>query len=422
MLDGMRRRIAAWRGHGASRAYLAPIGDASALGRWLQEHYGDSVAGVSVTNESAMRLVYVYACVHVLAQTLAQMPIALMRRDGKSSMPAVGHPIYGLVSRRPSSAMTSYVWRSTAESHRQMTGNSFTEILRSGPYAESLLLHRPERVHCDLAPDGTVRYRVSPETGEGSRVVMASDMIHVAGLGYDGRVGYSPIAVARDAIGLGLAIQEAGGRFFRQGSMPKGIIESDLSANAMKKVVDAFVSNFTGVMNSGKTPVLPKGMRYKATTINPDDAQTLQTAQFTRTQICGLFRVPPQFVMDLERSTFTNAVEMDLHFVKHTILPHCVAWEQELDRKLLSEADIAAGYHFQHDVDSMLRGATKQRYEAYHMALQDGWMTRNEVRASERLPALDGLDAPLVPTNMQTGDAESVDADEMNDNDPPPQA
>ena len=384
---------------------ITSLGNASDYAAWLADRRGTSDAGVNVDENTALRLLYVFACINVLSQTLAQMPLRLMRREESGgAVPADDHPLYDLVSRSPSMGMSSYVWRNTAEAHRQGWGNCFTKIVRKGPYVDSLRLMRPNEVRPRLLPDQSVVYDYNPPEGP-SEVLSALDVIHVLCVGFDGLMGYSPIQIGRDAIGLGLAIQSSGSQFFRNGSTVKGVIESEAPPNALRKFMDSFRENFTGAQNANKTPVLPKGMTYKPVSINPDDAQTLETMKYNRSQICGLYRVPPQFIMDLERSTFTNAVEMDLHFIKHTMVPHVVAWEQELDRKLLTEEEIKSGLFFRHDLDELLRGSTKQRYDSYHVGLQDGWLTRNEVRRREHMNEIDGLSEPLVPTGMQTLEA-----------------
>ena len=388
------------------RNVVTPIGNAGAYADWLAERAGDTESGVRVDESSALRLLYVYACINVLAQTLAQMPLRLMRREPNGgAVPAEDHPLYDMVARSPELAMSSYVWRSTAESHRQGWGNCFTKIVRRRGRVDSLRLMRPDEVRIITVPkQSVVEYHYNPPEGE-SEVLSALDVLHVQNIGPDGSRGYSPIQIGRDAIGLGMAIQSSGSRFFRQGATVKGVIESDAPPNALKKFMDSFRENFTGLQNANRTPVLPRGMSYKSIMVNPEDAQTIETAKFSRSQICGMYRVPPQFVMDLERSTFTNAVEMDLHFVKHTMIPNAVNWEQELDRKLLTDDEIASGLFFRHNLDELLRGSTKQRYDSYHVGLQDGWLTRNEVRRREHMGEIDGLSEPLVPTGMQTLDA-----------------
>lgn len=394
------------------------IGNASAYGKWLLEQAGGEVSsGVQVTENSALSLPYAYACINVLSQTLAHLPLELLKEGNKGSELATRHPLFDLMRFKPSNHHNAYDWRETLEGHRNGWGNAYARIERDGPYPVALPIVGPDQIEPrQLDRDKSIVY-VSPATGGGYEQYPAADVLHFSGLGYDGIRGYSPIYLAREAVGLGLAIHKFGAKFFGNGITPKGVIESEHNANTLAPFVEEFKRNFGGLDQASGTPILPKGLTYKPLTINPDDAQTLETLKFNRTEICGLYRVPPQFVMDLERSTFTNASEMDLHFVKHTIIPIISNWEAELNTKLLTESERRRGYHFKFNVNGLLRGSTKERFDAYHVALQDGWISRNEVRVMEDKPVEPGLDEFLVPNNM-VGENEPTASEPQSDDEP----
>lgn len=378
---------------------LSTIGDASAFARWLIDNTGgDTSSGVNVSEGNSLTLPYVYACINVLSQTLAHVPLELLKTTAKGADRATRHYLWNLV-RYPHHEYGSYDWRETLEGHRNGWGNGYARIVRDGAQVVSLPLMFPDRTEARrLDRDRTLVYESEIEGREVR--LLASDVLHFAGIGFDGITGYSPIHQAREAVGIGLAIHKYGGSFFGKGGTPKGVIESEVPANALGAFADEFRKNFGSLDQAQGTPVLPKGLTYKSISINPDDAQTLETLKFNRTEICGMFRVPPQFVMDLERSTFTNAVEMDTHFVKHTMSPIFAKWEAELNRKLLTDSERRRGYYFKFNDAGLLRGSTKERFDAYHVALQDGWLSRNEVRIMEDMPQQEELEEFLVPNNM----------------------
>jgi len=393
------------------------IGDASAFARWLIDNAGGSTASsVNVTESSALTLPYVYACINVLSQTLAHVPLELMKMGNKGPKKARTHRLYNLLRFNPTPDQTGYTFRETLEGHRSGWGNGYAEIVRDGPYPVGFQIMYPDRTEPKrTARDGSVVY-VSQKNDGLQNVLPAADTLHFSGLGYDGLKGYSAIHQAREAIGLGLAIHKFGGSFFGNGASPKGIIESEVPANSLASFAETFRENYGTLDKANGTPVLPKGLKYKPTQINPDDAQTLETLKYNRTEVCGMFRVPPSFVMDLEQATFTNAGEMDLHFVKHTMIPIFVNWENELNRKLLTAKERRSGYYWKFDVNGLLRGSTTDRYAAHHTALQDGWKSRNEVRQDEDMEQVEGLDQYLTPNNMVNSETQpSVDPDDDED-------
>ena len=404
------------------RGVESAIGDASAFGRWLIDNAGgDTSSGVNVDEQSALQLPYVYACINVLAQTLAHVPLNLLKSTNKGPVHAERHRYYNLMN-NPNHDYTGYTFRETLESHRNGWGNGFAWIREDG----ELQLLYPDRTDVGrLGTDNSIVYRT--ELSGEKKTILASDVLHFAGVGFDGLQGYSPINKMREAVGLGLAIHKFGGSFFGNGMSPKAVIESEMPANTLTQFAKEFKKNYGSIENANGTPILPKGLTYKPVTINPDDAQTLETLKYNRTEICGMYRVPPQFVMDLERSTFTNAAEMDLHFVKHTMVPIFTNWETELNRKLLTDKESRLGYYFKFNVNGLLRGSQKERFDSYHLGLQDGWLSRNEVRVMEDLPLVDTLDEYLVPNNMVKANddtspapvlSEEIDTEEDSDGSP----
>ena len=394
------------------RRYYEAIGGISEYAAWLARQEGDNPTGIRVDVSKAVRLSWAFACIFVLSQTLARIPFRLMLDNGKGLKPQPQHPLYALTAMQPNMAQTPFVFHETLEAQRQGWGNAYAEIEWDGPFPRAMQLLMAHQVQTHYGADGSVMYLVTddrPGHG-GTRWVMANDMIHVPRLGFNGIQGLSPVSIGRDAIALGLAGHEHGARFFRRGGAPKGIIETKLSAKGVSEFADVWESKQMGVEDSSRTPILPKDTTFKPTFINPDDAQAIEMLKLNRTETCGLWRVPPIFVQDLEFNTYTNAAEQDTSFLKHTMMPNIRVWEQEYDRKLLTMRQRRLGYCYRGDVDEFLKTTRKERYMTYHLALQDGWKLRSEVREEEGDEPVDGMDVLLTPSNMVRADAADDDA------------
>ena len=227
-------------------------------------------------------------------------------------------------------------------------------------------------------------------------------MLHIPGLGFDGLVGYSPIAMAKNAIGLAIATEEYGAKFFANGAAPSGVLEHPGTIKDPSRVREAWQSQFGGSGNSGKVAVLEEGMKYTPISISPEQAQFLETRKFQINEIARIFRVPPHMVGDLEKSSFSNIEQQSLEFVKYTLDPWVIRWEQSLARSLLS-VDEKSKYFFKFNVEGLLRGDYQSRMNGYSVARQNGWMSANDIRSLEQLdliPEDKGGDSYLVNGNM----------------------
>ena len=237
--------------------------------------------------------------------------------------------------------------------------------------------------------DGTVR--LSPY-----------DVLHIPGLGFDGLVGYSPIAMAKNAIGLAIAAEEYGSKFYANGATPSGILEYPGTVKEPDKVRESWNAGFGGSSNAHKIAVLEEGMKYTPISISPNEAQFLETRKFQINEIARIFRVPPHMVGDLEKSSFSNIEQQSLEFVKYTLEPWLVRWEQAMQRSLIPQDD-KSKYFIKFNVDGLLRGDYQSRMQGYATARQNGWMSANDIRELEnldRIPAEDGGDLYLINGNM----------------------
>ena len=242
----------------------------------------------------------------------------------------------------------------------------------------------------------------TPAADAGLAILKPSDVLHIPGLGFDGLVGYSPIAMAKNAIGLAIATEEYGAKWFANGAAPSGVLEHPGTIKDPSRVREAWQSQFGGSSNSGKIAVLEEGMKYTPITISPEQAQFLETRKFQINEIARIFRVPPHMVGDLEKSSFSNIEQQSLEFVKYTLDPWVVRWEQSIHRSLLSE-DEKATYFVKFNVEGLLRGDYQSRMNGYAIGRQNGWMSANDIRELEnldRIPAEEGGDLYLINGNM----------------------
>ena len=229
-----------------------------------------------------------------------------------------------------------------------------------------------------------------------------SEVLHIPGLGFDGLVGYSPIAMAKNAIGMAIACEEYGAKFFANGAAPGGVLEHPGTIKDPQRVRESWQSTFGGSGNANKIAVLEEGMKYTPIGISPEQAQFLETRKFQINEIARIFRVPPHMVGDLEKSSFSNIEQQSLEFVKYTLDPWVIRWEQSIQRSLLSR-DEKSVYFVKFNLEGLLRGDYQSRMNGYAIGRQNGWMSANDIRELEnldRIPAEDGGDLYLINGNM----------------------
>ena len=371
---------------------------------------GNSSSGKTVTERSAMQMTAVYACVRILSEAVAGLPLHFYRykADG-SKEKAIDSNLYHLIHDEPNPEMSSFVFRETLMTHLLLWGNAYAQIIRNGK-GEVIALYplMPNKMSVYRDENGKLYYTYTrsdcePNAMNGSSVVLEpKDVLHIPGLGFDGLVGYSPIAMAKNAIGLAIATEEFGSKFFANGAAPSGVLEHPGTIKDPSRVREAWQSQFGGSGNSGKVAVLEEGMKYTPISISPEQAQFLETRKFQINEIARIFRVPPHMVGDLEKSSFSNIEQQSLEFVKYTLDPWVVRWEQSLSRSLLSE-DEKKQYFFKFNLEGLLRGDYQSRMNGYAIARQNGWMSANDIRELEDLDKLSpeqGGDLYLVNGNM----------------------
>lgn len=384
--------------------------DNRTVGSSYSFYMGGSSAGKNVNERSAMQMTAVYSCVRILAEAVAGLPLHLYRYKGDGGKErAIDNNLYHLLHDEPNKEMSSFIFRETLMTHLLLWGNAYAQIIRNGK-GEVVALYplMPNKMQVDRDENGELCYiytRSSDEakTMEGVTVYLTPrDVLHIPGLGFDGLVGYSPIAMAKNAIGLAIATEEYGAKFFANGAAPSGVLEHPGTIKDPSRLRENWNSTFGGSANSGKVAVLEEGMKYTPISISPEQAQFLETRKFQIDEIARIFRVPPHMVGDLEKSSFSNIEQQSLEFVKYTLDPWVIRWEQSLSRALLNE-DEKRKYFFKFNLEGLLRGDYESRMSGYAVARQNGWMSANDIRELEnmdKISAEDGGDLYLINGNM----------------------
>lgn len=354
---------------------------------------GMSEAGQPVSPQTAMSLSAVYGCVRILSEAVAELPLHLFKyTDTGSKVKAIDHPLYTLLHDEPNHEMTSFVYRETIMAHLCLWGNSYSQIIRNGR-GEVLEIYPLLPSQMQVQRDDRTgelyyiytRTNADAEPGQIKTVVLrAEEVLHIPGLGYDGIKGYSPLALARNAIGSALASDKYAGRFFNNAATPSGVLETQHALRDPEKFRKLWEGTFAGALNAGKTPVLEEGMTYKPISISPQDAQFLETRKFNIDEIARIFRVPPHMLAELEKSSFSNIEQQSLEFVKYSLAPWVARLEQSLKKSLLTEAE-KKRYFFAFNLEGLMRGDYESRMKGYAIGIQNGFMSPNDVRELENM-------------------------------------
>jgi HK97 family phage portal protein len=381
----------------------------STVGSGYRFLMGSTTSGKPVTERSAMQMTAVHSCVRILSEAVASLPLHLYKQTETSKEKATDHPLYLLLHDEPNPEMTSFIFRETLMTHLLLWGNAYAQIIRNGK-GEVIGLYplMPNRMSVDRSDTGELYYTYTlamgdVQNGKGNQVKLHStEVLHIPGLGFDGLVGYSPIAMAKNAIGMAIACEEYGAKFFANGAAPSGVLEHPGTLKDPVRIRESWQQTFGGSSNSHKVAVLEEGMKYTPISISPEQAQFLETRKFQINEIARIFRVPPHMVGDLEKSSFSNIEQQSLEFVKYTLDPWVSRIEQSMIRSLLTKEE-KKKYFIKFNVDGLLRGDYQSRMNGYATGRQNGWMSANDIRELEnldRIPESEGGDLYLINGNM----------------------
>lgn len=348
--------------------------------------FGGTTSGKAVNERTAMQSSAVYACVRILSESVASLPLHVYRHQADGSkVRHTGHPLQRLLHDEPNSEMTSFVFRETLMAHLLLWGNAYAQIIRDGRgYPIALYPMLPDRMTVDREPTGELVYTYQSDKGQVK--LQRESVLHIPGLGFDGLIGYSPIAMAKNAVGLALATEDYGATFFANGANPGGVLEHPGVVKEPDRLRESWQSQFSGT-NTHKVAVLEEGLKFHQMSIPPEQAQFLETRKFQINEIARIFRVPPHMVGDLEKSSFSNIEQQSLEFVKYTLDPWVVRWEQSLQQALVLPSEKATIF-IKFNLDGLLRGDYQSRMQGYSTGIQNGFYSVNDVRSLEDLNLL----------------------------------
>ncbi len=374
---------------------------------WAKKFWGmpESESGVQVDEETALKYGAVYACVRVLAETIASLPLNVYKRlEPKGKDKDSKHNLYNLLHSQPNGDMTSFTWRELAMAHLLLWGNHYSLTPRDGYQKVTSIIPmvpwrvKPERVMVDGRKVKVYRYQ--PE--EGAEVVLGqNDVLHIPGLSFDGLVGLSPLGWYREQIGLGLAMQTYSSKFFANGTHSSGIFTTPqaLKPETRDRLEKDLAKKYKGLGKSHNTMLLEQELKFEKLSVNPDDAQLLESKKFQIEEIARIFRVPLHLLQNLDRSTNNNIEHQSIDFVVHSVRPWLVRFEQAINTQLFT---YDSKTHFaEFVVDGLLRGDSESRFRAYSIAVQNGIFSPNDVLELENRNPYPGGDKHFIQLNMQ---------------------
>jgi HK97 family phage portal protein len=359
---------------------------------------------VSVTPDSALTSAAVFACVRILAETVASLPLITYTRTAKGRDRATNFYLYPLLHDSPNEYMTSFELRETLQGHLALWGNAFSQLdYDAGGRITSIFPLRPDHMREIRVENGQKIYHYQLPNGQ-FVWLDGLKIWHLKAFG-DGIWGYSPVELMRNAIGLNMALEKFGSKFFANGARPGGVLEhpGQLSDKAGKNLRASWNEMHSGLDNAHKIAILEEGLKWHDVGIPPEEAQFLETRKFQLTEIARIYRIPPHMIADLEKATFSNIEQQDLEFVKYTMFPWLTRWEQSIQKHLMLERE-RKKYYAEFLLDGLLRGDNASRSQYYAMAKQWGWMSTNEIRQKENMNPVEGGDVYLIPMNMMPAD------------------
>lgn len=355
-------------------------------------------SGQRMDEEMAITVTAVWACVRIISQNLATIPMFVYKRsaDGKSKEKYTNHALYRLIHDQPNPIMTAAIWKFVAVAHMLLWGNHYSKIdwLEDDPVA--LWPLEPSRVRVVLDPDGTHHYEYA--TAQGTEVYRAEDVLHLRHFSLDGITGLSAIQMNKRAVGLAMASEDYGAGIYRSQGRPSGTLslEGEVNEEQQERLRKSWEEIHSG--ETGRVAILEEGMKYAAITMNMDDLQWIENRKFNVQDIARIFGVPPHLIQEIEQPTYASVEAQKDEFLTFTLRPIGVFIEQDLNMKFLGGQE--QRYFCSFNFDAFLRSDVKTRYESYAIGINWGFLSPNDAREKEDMNKIDGGDIYLRPMNM----------------------
>jgi HK97 family phage portal protein len=385
-----------------------------------------SASGMRVTADTSKRIASVLACVGIIGRNMAMMPKKILTEaSGGGNRQVPSHPVYDVIANRPNDLQTGFEFYQMMQGHVELRGNAYAEIKpgRRGAVDQLVPMH-PDRVIVERLSSGRLRYKYTDPLINQTRTLVQEEVFHLRNFSDDGFTGQSTVAMSSDVFGTALAQQDYGARFFQNDARPGGVIEGTNFRDKTDEEAfrESWQQSQTGA-NRHKTALLPFGLTYKEIGVSPVDAQLLDARKFSRIEICSIFGVPPHLIGETEKTaTYASVEQFNIMFAVQCLLPRVVMWEQAIQRDLI----LSDKYFPKFSMAALLRGDTASRFAAYKVAIENGWMSPNDVRMLEDLNPIPGGDtywrplnwAPLTQTSAPSDTAitdQGENAGSMND-------
>ena len=382
----------------------APVDMGPTSDFWYEPVTAFNSSGVRITPETAMAISTVYACVRILSNAVGMLPLVVFERmanGGKTRAP--NHPLYSLLHDQPNPRENAFQFKQRMTKSLLLRGNAFSRIV-PGPrgFADQLMPLHPDFMRVELLQSGRRRYTYTPP-GKSPEPLLEDEVLHLYTMSEDGTVGASLIRLAANSFGLAAATEQYGARLFSNGALHQGILShpGELKPATRKALQDNFKESVGGLANAHNTLVLQEGMTWTNVSINPDDAQFLETRTFQSAEIAQWFGIPAEMLTIEGRATTwgTGIESLMLGFVTFTLTPWMVLWEQTINNDLILNP---RRFFVEFIREALLRGDAASRAAFYRTMINTGVMTRNEVRQRENLNFIPGMDEPLIPLHLQS--------------------
>lgn len=376
---------------------------------WVQKMFGvsgNTAAGIAVNESSALTSTAVWRAVSLVSQTIGSLPLHMYQRiDERSSNKAINHKLYYLLHSEPNPEQSAFEFKEMLQAHLLTWGRAHAEIAVDGKGNLQLWPLIPNRVKVLKGKDNKrPQYLIDLPDG-GQTTLSEKQVFTLRGMGYSLHHSYNIITLFRESLGLTLAAEEFGARFFGNGATLGGFLEhpGQLGEEAHKELRESMENRHQGLENAHRFMILEEGMKYREVAVPPDKAQFLETRKFQIADVARIMGVPPHKLAEMDKATFSNIEHQAIEFVQDTINPWCVRWEQALSRQLLSDNE-KQKYYFKHNLAGLLRGDFKTRMEGYSIGRQNGWLSANDVRELEDMNPIENGDIYLSPLNMAPSD------------------
>ena len=365
---------------------------------WSSFFFGSTPSGKVVNEKTAMQISAVYSCVRILAETIASLPLHTYRYTDRGKEKALDHNLYYILHDEPNSEMSSFTFREVMMTHLLLWGNAYAQIIRDGRNKIlGLYPLMPEKMIVDRNERGDIYYIYNKD---GTLYSLRNDeVLHIPGLGFDGLLGHSPIALAKNSIGVSISMEEYNSKFFANGANPGGVLEHPGVVKDPARIRESWNAVYQGSGNAHRVAVLEEGMKFTPIGIPPEQAQFLESRKFQTEEIARIFRVPLHMIGDLSRATFSNIENQSLEFVMYTLNCWLVKWEQAIKKSLFTK-DEKKKYFVKFNVSALMRGDFSSRMQGYATGIQNGFLSPNCVRELEDLNKIEHGDVFAMNGNM----------------------